>query len=272
MDQKRILWIVAASGVFLLVVVGVALFFSAPQIQTQQTLASLQGTGNTWIKGEVRIPSQVDNQPVTNDETSISNDITSENDLSQTTDNQTITVDTVTLITGTTNVYTQKEETKTVEKETVTPEKTNSTTITVNTVSKESTSPVSQKSSTTVKPVDDCVETPNTTTKATSTSSKNSSTSSVTVSKPIADQFWVQVASFTGKKNAEDARTALLEEKINSEIFTYKDNKGTVYYRLRVGPYTTKSEAEYWHSRIKLIEQFAGTSSYVVNSTGKAQN
>ena len=54
MDQKRILWIVAASGVFLLVVVGVALFLSAPQVQAQQTLASLQGTGNTWIKGEVK--------------------------------------------------------------------------------------------------------------------------------------------------------------------------------------------------------------------------
>ena len=56
MDQKRILWIVAASGIFLLVVVGVAMFLSAPQIQTQQTLASLQGTGNTWIKGEVKNP------------------------------------------------------------------------------------------------------------------------------------------------------------------------------------------------------------------------
>lgn len=273
MDQKRILWIVAASGVFLLVVVGVALFLSAPQVQAQQTLASLQGTGNTWIKGEVKNPAQVENQPVTNDENSIPNDIASENDLSQPTDNQTITVDTVTLIAGTTNVYTQKEETKSAEKESVSPEKTSSsTTITVNTVSKEQTTPVVSKSSTTVKPADDCVETPTTTTKTTIPSNKASSSSSVTVSKPVADQYWVQVASFTGKKNAEDARAALLEEKINSEIFTYKDSKGTVYYRLRVGPYTTKSEAEYWHSRIKLIEQFAGTSSYVVNSTGKAQN
>jgi len=83
------------------------------------------------------------------------------------------------------------------------------------------------------------------------------------------DQFWVQVASFTGKKNAEDARTALAEQKINGEVFTYQDSKGTIYYRLRVGPYKTKSEAEYWHKIIKEIEQFDGTDSYVVNSTVK---
>jgi len=81
------------------------------------------------------------------------------------------------------------------------------------------------------------------------------------------DQFWVQVASFTGKKNAEDARAALAEQKIIGEVFTYQDAKGTIYYRLRVGPYKTKSEAEYWHKIIKEVEQFKGTDSYVVNST-----
>ena len=40
MDQKRILWIVAASGLFLLVVVGVALFLSAPMTQAQHSLES----------------------------------------------------------------------------------------------------------------------------------------------------------------------------------------------------------------------------------------
>ena len=215
MDQKRILWIVAASGIFLLVVVGVAMFLSAPQIQTQQTLASLQGTGNTWIKGEVRIPSQVYNQPVTNDETSISNDITSENDLSQTTDNQTITVDTVTLIAGTTNVYTQGKDSSNVEtftnneKQTGTQE--TSTTITVNTVPKGqpktqnvTVTSVSPKTSQTSKTAD-CVEEPKevVSNKSSSTTNTNnqkaSSTTSTVESKQIADQYWVQVASFTSK-------------------------------------------------------------------------
>ena len=42
MDQKRILWIVAASGLFLLVVVGVALFLASPKTLDQQNLGSLQ--------------------------------------------------------------------------------------------------------------------------------------------------------------------------------------------------------------------------------------
>ena len=273
MDQKRILWIVAASGLFLLVVVGVALFISAPQTQTRQGLDSLQANGNTWIKGEVKNPESIDALIVQDSNNSISDNPESSDKTDINTDNQTITVDTVTLIAGTTNVYTQNEQTVSAQKDSA-PEK--STTITVNTVSKEQTSPAkstvtsntSSTKTTSTKNTVDCVEPQVSTT----TSNKTSASKSVTSTQPIADQYWVQVASFTGKKNAEDARAALLEEKINSEIFTYKDSKGVIYYRLRVGPYTTKSEAEYWHSRIKLIEQFAGTSSYVVNSTGKAQN
>jgi cell division protein FtsN len=292
MDQKRILWIVAASGLFLLVVVGVALFLSAPMTQAQHNLETLQANGNTWIKGEVKNPTQDYNQVVDSSETFIV-DTTTETPENTQPENQdkndvkTINVDTVTLIAGTTNVYTQGTETQKESESAKT-----GTTITLNTVTKEeaasskpaTTTVTTPKVTPVTKPVEDCVEAPVKTTTPVSSSSASStktstvssttttSSSSVTQTKPVADQYWVQVASFTGKKNAEDARAALLEEKINSEIFTYKDNKGTVYYRLRVGPYTTKSEAEYWHSRIKLIEQFAGTSSYVVNSTGKAQN
>lgn len=292
MDQKRILWIVAASGLFLLVVVGVALFLASPKTLNQQNLGSLQVTGNTWIKGEVKNPelysatenisSIESNDSESND--SINDSATQDNKTLQTVmdENKTITVDTVTLIAGTTNVYTQNPSTKAEESS-----ESNTTIVTLPTVSKEQSksqnvtvTSVAPKTQTTN--AEDCVETPKvsatsntakTTTKTTTaSSSKTTSSKTVTESKPVADQFWVQVASFTGKKNAEDARAALLEEKINSEIFTYKDSKGVIYYRLRVGPYTTASEAEYWNSRIKLIDQFAGTSSYVVNSTGKAQN
>ena len=289
MDQKRILWIVAASGLFLLVVVGVALFLASPKTLDQQNLGSLQATGNTWIKGEVKNPdlySVTETENIVSIETndSINDSATQDNKTLQTVmdENKTITVDTVTLIAGTTNVYTQNPSTKAEESS-----ESNTTIVTLPTVSKEQ-SKSQNVTVTSVAPktqtanAEECVETPKvsatsntakTTTKTTTaSSSKTTSSKTVTESKPVADQFWVQVASFTGKKNAEDARAALLEEKINSEIFTYKDSKGVIYYRLRVGPYTTASEAEYWNSRIKLIDQFAGTSSYVVNSTGKAQN
>lgn len=276
MDQKRILWIVAASGVFLLVVVGVALFLSAPA-QTQPSLNTLQTSGNTWIKGEVKNPTVNDSATIDETESINPKDENKTQNTEKLAENQTITVDTVTLIAGTTNVYTQQDKDTSEKKEQETSDKV--ATITVNTVSKTSSNSAREtvkptSSSSVAKPTEVCEETPvSTTSKSTVKTTATASTApAITQSQPIPDQYWVQVASFTGKKNAEDARAALLEEKINSEIFTYKDSKGTVYYRLRVGPYTTKSEAEYWHSRIKLIEQFAGTSSYVVNSTGKAQN
>lgn len=96
----------------------------------------------------------------------------------------------------------------------------------------------------------------------------NAKTVSASAAK-LPDQYWVQAASFTSKSNADDARAALTENKIDSEVFTYTDSSGKVYYRLRVGPYTTKTEAEYWRSRIVLIEEFADSQSYVTNSSAK---
>ena len=83
----------------------------------------------------------------------------------------------------------------------------------------------------------------------------------------VPDRFWVQAASFTDKENAENARSILASEKIPAEVFTYRDKSGKTFYRLRVGPYTTESEAQYWNSRIKLIEHFSSAQSYVTNSS-----
>lgn len=76
--------------------------------------------------------------------------------------------------------------------------------------------------------------------------------------------WWVQAASFTSLKYADNARETLGSNKINADVFTYKDSFGKVFYRVRVGPYLTKSEAEYWKSRIGQIESFASTQSFVV--------
>ncbi|MCR4579777.1 MAG: SPOR domain-containing protein [Treponema sp.] len=80
-------------------------------------------------------------------------------------------------------------------------------------------------------------------------------------------QFWVQVASYSNKKGAENARAILDSNKIPADVFTYQDNKSRLYYRVRVGPYTTKSEAEYWRARIEQIEDFAKAQSYVTSTT-----
>lgn len=109
-------------------------------------------------------------------------------------------------------------------------------------------------------------------TKSTSTtkssSAKTSSSSSLAKSsEKIPDRFWVQAASYTSKKNADEARAILDENKIQCEVFTYTDSKNNLYYRLRVGPYTTKTEAEYWKNRIDSIELFKNNNTYITNSS-----
>ena len=85
---------------------------------------------------------------------------------------------------------------------------------------------------------------------------------------PKKTQYWVQVAAYSNKKGAEGARTILDENKIPSDIFTYRDNKDKLYYRVRVGPYTTKSEAEYWRTRIiKISDIDNANDSYVTSTT-----
>ena len=79
-------------------------------------------------------------------------------------------------------------------------------------------------------------------------------------------QYWVQVTSLTSRKSADTAREVLDENKITADVFTYTDAKGQLFYRVRVGPYTTKSEAEYWQAKIARIDTFKNTSSYVAST------
>ncbi|MBP3709045.1 MAG: SPOR domain-containing protein [Treponema sp.] len=83
-------------------------------------------------------------------------------------------------------------------------------------------------------------------------------------------QYWVQAASFANKGGADTARTVLDDNKIPADVFTYKDSKGTVYYRVRIGPYMTKSEAEYWRTRVAQITEFKSTESYVTQTSSVA--
>lgn len=83
----------------------------------------------------------------------------------------------------------------------------------------------------------------------------------------IPDRFWVQAASYSAKKNADEARSVLEQKKIQCEVFTSTDAKGTLYYRVRVGPYTTRKEAEYWKKKIDEIPLFSKNGSFVTNSS-----
>ena len=80
-------------------------------------------------------------------------------------------------------------------------------------------------------------------------------------------QYWVQAASFANKNGADAARSVLDENKIPADVFTYKDSKGKVFYRVRIGPYVTKSEAEYWRTRVAQINDFKSGESYITQTS-----
>ncbi len=78
--------------------------------------------------------------------------------------------------------------------------------------------------------------------------------------------FWVQTASLTNRINAEKARDRLAAEHMQVEIFTKKTASGLTY-RVRVGPFVNKAEAQYWLNNIKKIKDFS--ESYISQSTVK---
>lgn len=302
MEQKRTLWIIAAVGVFLLVVIGAALILSSP-VQTQDpSIASLQVQNDTWslpitspTAGLEDTTTLTTTTPVTVEGTqSLPNQqigtqgVLPAGNVANGTIPSTATIDEMTVIAGTTNVYGTGTTTIDLNALKYNAPVQNPAVTAVNQAGKDAVSSVSQgtvatsPTSNTASLVSGSSD--NSTTKATSstvytkssTSAEKTTSSATTPTKkaePVAtripDQYWVQVASLTNKANAEAARTALAENKIESEIFTYTDSKGKVFYRLRVGPYSTKTEAEYWCHRITLIEEFADSKSYVTNSSAK---
>jgi len=69
------------------------------------------------------------------------------------------------------------------------------------------------------------------------------------------NDFWIQTGSFTTVSRAETVKDTLSSKGITS-IIENRMLDGTAYYRVRVGPYTSKNEADYWLSLIQSIKGF----------------
>jgi DedD protein len=80
--------------------------------------------------------------------------------------------------------------------------------------------------------------------------------------KPAADKsktynsYWVQTGAFSTKIRAESAKESLASKGITS-IIDNRDIDGKTWYRVRVGPYTSETEANYWLALVKSIDGFA---------------
>jgi DedD protein len=69
------------------------------------------------------------------------------------------------------------------------------------------------------------------------------------------NDFWVQPGAFAAQVRAEDARELLAAKGITS-IVENREINGKVWYRVRLGPYTSEREANHWLEIVKLIDGF----------------
>ena len=69
------------------------------------------------------------------------------------------------------------------------------------------------------------------------------------------NDFWVQTGAFSTVSKAEGVKETLASKGITS-IIENRDVEGRTLFRVRVGPYTSKNEADYWLSLIKSINGF----------------
>ena len=314
MEQRRILWIVAAVGLFLLVVVGFALILYSPNKNQDPIITQNQSTNDIWASTQNAIPIDPNYQtpnlqgtPLENivalNGTQIQQGLTSQLDnptqsgMVQQNQSQEIQtqpylaqpvangnnvlpsdsmalvgkqVQDVTVISGNTKVITSGSTT--IDLTGLTVNSTSQPVVTQNTNTNTQTEnavvPASTKTTSTTSAKASTKTTSTTKASSTKTTAKVSSTAKT---ETLAPKYWIQAGSYSSKKNAEEARSALSAEKIASEIFTYTNANGTLFYRVRIGPYTTKSEAEYWQSRVALIEKFSGAKTYITDSSAKKQ-
>jgi cell division protein FtsN len=70
--------------------------------------------------------------------------------------------------------------------------------------------------------------------------------------------YWVQTGAFSAKIRAEGAKETLADKGITS-IIDDREVGGKTWYRVRVGPYTSETEARYWLALVQSIEGFDGS-------------
>ena len=281
MEQKKTLWIIAASGVFLLVVLGAALLLNSSPANVPTT-AAITTIDRTVAKSETANISPIQTplpENVLDTNTlafqKIENGISDETNSSETSanadgiaQNSAVQLDSanLTINTNTTNI---ELRTAVAPSSNITATSRAGEQALANASSSNKNSNY-VASAQTEKSVAAVPTNPNSSSTANSTNTKSAQKKATSVQKkaasvtaPLSTKYWVQAASFTNKRSADSARTELDENKIPAEVFTYKDKKDILFYRVRVGPYTTKSEAEYWKGRIGGLDFFKDTQSYV---------
>jgi len=216
-EKKKLLLVAVSVGVFLLIAITVGIIVLTPK--TQETQFS---TAIPYSSGRVQVTQQDDiSSQTTPSQPAVITDVDRKDG-----DNLTISIPSPT--TAAVPEVAQISETP--------KSKDNSATVKVREV----------EPATAVKPAK---------TKTTTTSKSTAVTKPTTPTKAIND-FWVQTGAFSAQVRAEDARELLATKGITS-IVENREINGKIWYRVRLGPYTSEREANHWLEIVKLINGFS---------------
>ena len=90
---------------------------------------------------------------------------------------------------------------------------------------------------------------------AASSSASASTARQPATARSINNDFWVQTGAFSAMVRSEDAKEQLASKGITS-IIENRIVDGRIWYRVRLGPYTSENEANYWLALVQSIDGF----------------
>lgn len=294
MEQKRTLWIVLASGIFLCVVLGVAVILYSSGSTRNITASDARNQGMVWLSPEeasakgqnetASTPPPAHTVPASAESQGVA-DVSTTHDTDDMPQSGNVTV----ISTGRTSVYSMGgTSTSTIDLSTANGSSAaDSNVAALNQAAQNAMTETgrvyrnveSEELPSEASPAASRAQTGSTTAVAQSSeparaaepapaaSSAAPATSTATAAAQKESRYWVQAGSFSTTKYADEARAELETNKMPCEVFTFSDSDGSLKYRVRVGPYISKSEAEYWKQRIDSIPLFSKSGSYVVSST-----
>jgi DedD protein len=72
----------------------------------------------------------------------------------------------------------------------------------------------------------------------------------------VQNDYWIQTGAFSALVRAEGVKETLASKGLSS-IIDDRDVEGQTWYRVRIGPYTSENEANYWLALVKAIDGFS---------------
>jgi DedD protein len=227
-EQKKLLLVAVSTGVFLLVTVTVAIILLTPKIQPQETAFYSAGSSYGTIK-PVNPMNEPSLQPVINNsqETKIYIDGNPESIAVDRNNGDSLTI------------QIPRPNTPAVpdSAETAVPSKVKTQTSAVKAVKPATSQPAKTQASTS----------------GTAASAKKTTTAS---SAKAINDYWIQTGAYSSMVRAEDVKERLSSNGLTS-IIDNREIDGKILYRVRLGPYTSEKEANYWLSLVKSIDNFS---------------